>query len=226
MSSLSNVSSNLLQSLIAAGLGSTTSTQRTDESTNTLDSSGVSSLSSSTDSAQISPFSQLLSTLQKLQQSDPSEYKSVMTQIGDKLADAAKAATADGDSAGADQLTKLSDAFKSAGESGDLPDIGVLAQSLDGPRGAPPPPPPPSSDSSSTTDDSDTTTDSSTSTSTSTSSTDSTELSDELTAKILEAFGLGSTDSSNTQAQSFQAMSIIMDTLADAGVLGSSAKTS
>jgi hypothetical protein len=144
-----------------------------------------------------------------------------MGQISTNLADAAKTATADGDTNAATQLTQLSNDFKSASQSGDLPNIQDLAKALDG-QGGPGGGPPPTSDSTSTTDSSSSS--SSTTSASSSSSTDASKLASALTDKILAAFHLSG--SSGSQDQSLDAMSIIMSTLANAGVYGSSTQTS
>ena len=144
--------------------------------------------------------------LQQLQQSDPTEYKSVMSQISTNLTKAASAATSDGDTSAATQLTTLASDFKSASTSGDLPNIQDLAQALGGSSG-PPPPSGSFSDSRS----------SSNSTSTSSSSTNSSNDSNSLTAKILAAFQTGASSQSDAQ----NPLAIILNTLSSAGVTSS-----
>jgi hypothetical protein len=70
------------------------------------------------DQSQISPFAQMMNTLQQLQQSDPTEYKRVTAQIATGLETAAKTATADGNTAAATQLTTLATDFTTASTSG------------------------------------------------------------------------------------------------------------
>jgi hypothetical protein len=53
----------------------------------------LSALASLSDNTQLSPFAQVLSTLQQLQQSNPTEYESFMSQIATNLTTAAQSAT-------------------------------------------------------------------------------------------------------------------------------------
>jgi hypothetical protein len=84
------------------------------------------------DSGQLSPFAQLLSTLQQLQQSNPTEYKQVTQQIATNLQNAAQTATSDGNTSAANQLTQLATDFTTASQSGQLPNISDLAQAIGG----------------------------------------------------------------------------------------------
>jgi hypothetical protein len=81
-------------------------------------SSGQSSrMSSSTpqfDSGNLSPFSKLLSTLQQLQQSNPSQYQQIMQQIATNLQSASQTATSQGNTPAANELTQLSKDFSQA----------------------------------------------------------------------------------------------------------------
>ena len=90
------------------------------------------SLGSTQDTNQLSPFAQLLSTLQQLQQSDPTEYQQVTQQIATNLQNAAKTATADGNTAAATQLNQLATDFTNASQSGQLPNVQDLAQAVSG----------------------------------------------------------------------------------------------
>jgi len=193
MSSIA-LTSNYLQSLLVA-IDSSASTSGT---SNSSTSSLSSATSSSSDNSQLSPFAQLLSTLQNLQQSNPTEYKSVMTEVAANLKNAASTATSDGNSTEASQLTALASDFTSAASSGDLPNIQDLAQALGGSGGglSGPPPPPPSSSSSSSSDGS------------------SSSTSEKLMAQILAAYQA----SNGSQSNALNPMSIIMNTLSSAGV--------
>jgi hypothetical protein len=73
-----------------------------------------------------------MSTLQQLQQSNPSEYKQVTQQIATNLQNAAKTATADGNSTQATQLNQLATDFTNASQSGQLPNVQDLAQAVGG----------------------------------------------------------------------------------------------
>ena len=83
-------------------------------------------------SGQGSPFAQILSNLQQLQQSNPIQYSTVTQQISSNLQTAAQAATANGNSAAANQLTKLSTDFSNAATSSQLPSVQDLAQLIGG----------------------------------------------------------------------------------------------
>ena len=73
-----------------------------------------------------------MSTLQKLQQTDPTKYQQVMQQIATNLQTAAQTATASGNTTAAAQLTQLATDFTSASKSGQLPNVQDLAQAVGG----------------------------------------------------------------------------------------------
>ncbi len=124
MSSISNsLSSSYLQSIFSA-------LQNTVASAGTT--AGTSSIAQQPDSSQLSPFAQLVSILQQLQQSDPTKYKQVTQQIAANLQSAAQAATQDGNSAAANQLTQLATDFSNASQTGQLPNGEDLAQAVGG----------------------------------------------------------------------------------------------
>jgi hypothetical protein len=83
-------------------------------------------------SGQGSPFAQILSNLQQLQQSNPIQYSTVTQQISSNLQTAAQAATANGNTGAANQLTKLSTDFSNAATSSQLPSVQDLAQLIGG----------------------------------------------------------------------------------------------
>jgi len=207
---LSGTSSTYLQSLLTSALSSANST-----SGSTASSSGV-SLGNSQDTNQLSPFAQLLSTLQQLQQSNPTEYQQVMQQIATNLQSAAKTATADGNTAAAAQLNQLATDFTTASQSGQLPNIQDLSQAVSGghhhhghhmngtPSMAGPLPFDPASSSSS----SGSTAGASTSTSTSSDSTTG------LLAQFLSNSGAGLLSQNNA----LNPMAIIVNTLSTAGI--------
>lgn len=127
MNSLSNVTDPYLQSLISnAASGATTNS-------NTIDPSSLALPQEST--PQLSPLAQVLSTLQQLQQSDPTEYQQVTAQIATNLQNAAQTATANGNSSQASQLNQLASDFKSASQNNTLPNIQDLAQAAHGAHG-------------------------------------------------------------------------------------------
>ena len=128
MGSINNLTSSYLQSVLNNILQSTglTATQ----SQNTASSASTSSVASESDSQQLSPFAQLMSTLQQLQETDPAKYKQVTQQIATNLQTAAQTATASGDTTAAAQLTQLATDFTSASKSGQLPNVQDLAQAI------------------------------------------------------------------------------------------------
>ncbi|MDR3702389.1 MAG: hypothetical protein P4L56_22265 [Candidatus Sulfopaludibacter sp.] len=96
-------------------------------STNSTSSLGASS-SAQSDSGQLSPFAQILSTLQQLQQSNPVQYRTVTQQIATNLQTAAQTAQSAGNTAAATQLNQLAADFTSASGNGQLPNVQDLAQ--------------------------------------------------------------------------------------------------
>jgi hypothetical protein len=160
----------------------------------------LASVSATTTQAQdnnnLSPFAQVMSELQQLQQSNPTQYQQVTQQIATNLTTAAQTATTAGNTTAASQLTQLATDFTNASTSGQLPSISDLAKALSGHHHhhhgghcAP------QSDS--------------------TSSTSSTNPSQTL-AQLLAAF-----QSSATQDSALDPMSIILNTLSSAGIGGS-----
>jgi hypothetical protein len=123
-SSLNNLSSSYLQSIIGTALqGAGLSTSQTNS---------TSPLAQQPDNGQLSPFAQLLNTLQQLQQSNPTEYQQVTQQIATNLQTAAQTATTDGNTTAASQLTQLSNDFSQASQNGQLPNVQGLAQAVGG----------------------------------------------------------------------------------------------
>jgi hypothetical protein len=99
--------------------------------------SGVSAASAQPpDSSQLSsPLAQLLSKLQQLQQSNPTEYQQVTQQIATNLQTAAQTAAGDGNTTAANQLNQLATDFTNASKTGQLPNISDLAQAVGGAAG-------------------------------------------------------------------------------------------
>jgi hypothetical protein len=129
--SINSLSNSLLQSILTSAVHSTGMTTGT--ANNSL--SGVGALSSASlqpDNNQLSPFAQLMSELQKLQQSDPAKYQQVTSQIATNLQTAAQTATAAGNTSAATQLNQLSSDFANASKSGQLPSVQDLAQAIGG----------------------------------------------------------------------------------------------
>jgi hypothetical protein len=130
MSSISNISSGYLQSILSGALqGAGLNANTTGKS---LSSAAVSSTGLQTDNQQLSPFAQLMNTLQQLQQSDPIKYQQVTQQIAINLQRAAQTSQADGNSTAAKQLNQLAADFTSALKSGQLPNIRDLALAIGG----------------------------------------------------------------------------------------------
>lgn len=96
--------------------------------------SGIDALSwvSQSDKSQLSPFAQIMSELQKLQQSNPTKYSKVTQQISTDLQSAAQTASADGYPKAATQLNQLAADFKSSSTSGQLPNVQDLARAVRG----------------------------------------------------------------------------------------------
>ncbi|HUP02578.1 MAG TPA: hypothetical protein VMU19_01235 [Bryobacteraceae bacterium] len=161
-------------------------------------STGALSGASQSDNTQLSPYAQITTELQQLQQSDPTKYSQVTGQIATNLQSAAKTAAADGNTTSASQLNQLATDFQNASSTGQLPNFQDLAQAAashhhhHGHGG-----PPPSTDSSSSTD------------------------TDSLTANSSLSQILASFQTSTAQSESLNPMNIIMDTLSTAGVTGS-----
>jgi len=126
MSPINSLSSSYLQSILSGTL------QNTSSAGNSSSSTGTSSVTAPSENGHLSPFAQLMSTLQQLQQSNPTEYKQVTQQIATNLQAAAKTAQADGNSTAANQLNQLATDFTSASESGPLPNVQDLAQAIGG----------------------------------------------------------------------------------------------
>jgi hypothetical protein len=148
-----------------------------------------------------------MSTLQQLQQSNPTEYKQVTAQIASSLQSAAQAANSQGNSTAANQLNQLATDFTNASQSGQLPNIQDLAQAVGGHHhhhhhhgggGA----------SSSTDADSSTS-----STSTSTASTSSSSSTDQSVNQAVAAY-----QTSTAQNNPFNPTSIILSALSSAGI--------
>lgn len=130
MGSINNLTSSYLQSVLNTTLQSAGLTTNT--TGNNPNSGAVSSVATQSDNGQLSPFAQLMSTLQQLQQSDPAKYQQITRQIATNLQNAAQTAQTDGNSAAANQLNQLATDFTNASKSGQLPNILDLAQAVGG----------------------------------------------------------------------------------------------
>jgi hypothetical protein len=128
-SSINNLSSSYLQSLLGSALQNTGLTAN---STGNGLNINASSTGIPSDNSQLSPFAQLLSTLQQLQQTNPTQYTQVTQQIATNLQTAAQTAQTDGNTTAATQLNQLATDFTSASKTGQLPNIQDLAQAVGG----------------------------------------------------------------------------------------------
>ena len=126
ISSINNLSSSYLQSILGTALENTGVTAGQSNSIN------ASLLALQSDNGQLSPFVQVMSSLQQLQQSDPSKYQQVTEQIATNLQRAAQTAQSDGNTAAANQLNQLAGDFSSASQNGQLPNVQDLAKALSG----------------------------------------------------------------------------------------------
>jgi hypothetical protein len=104
----------------------------TNNTNNSLSGIDPSSSVQQPDKGQLSPFAQLMSTLQQLQQTNPTQYQQVTKQIATNLQSAAQTAQANGNTAAANQLNQLATDFTNASKSGQLPNIQDLAQAVGG----------------------------------------------------------------------------------------------
>jgi hypothetical protein len=200
MGPIASLSSGYLQSVLNSVLQSSGLTGTTKKS------QGSSALSSGLqpDNTQLSPYAQITTELQQLQQSDPAKYQQVTQQIATNLQSAAQTAQASGNTTAATQLNQLATDFQNASTSGQLPNFQDLAQAASGHHhhhhhggGSASP-------------------DSSTSATTSTSATSNSSASGSLSQLLA---GL---EASGTQNDSLNPMSIILNTLSTAGIGGSS----
>jgi hypothetical protein len=207
-SSINNLANSYLQELLGTNLTGAGLSLNTSKSTSTTSTQPA-------DNGQLSPFAQVMSSLQQLQQSNPTEYQQVTQQIATNLQSAAQSATNSGNTSAASQLNTLASDFSSASQSGQLPNISDLAQAISGGGGhhhhhhghhA-------------TSSDSSTDSSSSSSSSSSTSTTGSTSSSSSSSSpldQLLAAF-----QSNTTQNESLNPLSIITNTLASAGITAS-----
>jgi len=126
MGTINNLSSNYLQSILNNAV------QNSGLNSNSASAVGASPAALPTDNQQLSPFAQLVSKLQQLQQSDPTKYQQVTQQIATNLQSAAQTAQADGNTTASSQLNQLSTDFSNASTSGQLPNLQDLAQATTG----------------------------------------------------------------------------------------------
>ena len=128
--SVNNLSNGYLQSLLANALES--SGQTNNSAGSILSNTNVSLPTLQTDNSQLSPFAQVLSAFQQLQQNNPTEYQQVTQQIATNLQSAAQTAQSQGNTNAASELSQLATDFTNASTSGQLPDIQDLAKAFGG----------------------------------------------------------------------------------------------
>ena len=124
MGSISSLSSSYLQSILSSVLQSSGLTG----TTKNTKSSGAASSTVQADNTQLSPFAQVATELQQLQQSNPTEYAQVTGQIATNLQSAAQAATASGNTRPRASSTRSRRTSQNASTSGQLPNFQDLAQ--------------------------------------------------------------------------------------------------
>jgi|SRR5580704_17904002 hypothetical protein len=130
MGSINNLSSSYLQSILGTAFQATGLTPNT--TANSQSTSSLASTALQPDNSQLSPFASIMSTLQQLQQTNPSEYQQITQQISTNLGTAAQTAQTDGNATAATQLNQLSTDFSSASKSDQLPSVQDLAQAIGG----------------------------------------------------------------------------------------------
>lgn len=128
MSAIGNISSSLLNQLF---------TQVSPPSSLNNSSGGIFSSSAAqfvapSDQGQLSPLGAILSSLQQLQQTNPTKYQQVTQQIATNLQAAAATAQKAGNTAQANQLNQLASDFADAAKTGQLPNILDLAKAVGG----------------------------------------------------------------------------------------------
>jgi ribosomal protein L22 len=123
-SPINNLSTNYLQSVLSTALQGTGLTTKT--SGNSVSSIGT----SQPDQGQLSPFAQIVSALQQLQQSDPTKYQQVTQQIATNLQNAAQTAQSNGHTNAANVLNQLATDFTNASQNGQLPNMHDLAKAM------------------------------------------------------------------------------------------------
>jgi hypothetical protein len=130
MGSINNLSSSYLQSILGTAFQATGLTPNT--TANSQSTSSLASTALQPDNSQLSPFASIMSTLQQLQQTNPSEYQQITQQISTNLGTAAQTAQTDGNATAATQLNQLSTDFSSASKSDQLPSVQDLAKAIGG----------------------------------------------------------------------------------------------
>ena len=132
VNSLSHIGS-YLESVVSNTISGVTGASAASSTSSASGSSGASSVDQSLPqdgNPQLSPFAQVLSTLQQLQQSNPSEYQQVTSQIATNLQNASQTATSAGNTSQASELSQLASDFSNASQNNTLPNIQDLAQAI------------------------------------------------------------------------------------------------
>ena len=122
-SPINSLSASYLQSILGSAVQGITAGQ-------TSNTNGPSFLQS--DASQLSPFVQLMSTFQQLQQTNPTQYQQLTQQIATNLQSAAQTAQAAGNTAAANNLNQLAKDFTGASQNGQLPNVQDLAKAIGG----------------------------------------------------------------------------------------------
>lgn len=125
ISPLTSAVQNYLPSILGAGNGNSGSASG-------LSRLGLPSIGMPQDQGGMSPFAQMLSTLQQLQQTNPAEYQQLTQQISTNLGKAAQQAQSQGNTAAASRLNKLAADFSQASQTDQLPSIPDLSKALGG----------------------------------------------------------------------------------------------
>ncbi|HWD99276.1 MAG TPA: hypothetical protein VG345_09570 [Bryobacteraceae bacterium] len=101
-------------------------------SANTSTAATSTSNAAPSDTSSLSPFAQLVSAFQQLQQSDPTTYAKLTQQIGTNLQSESQTAQSQGNSSVAGELSQLANDFTTASQTGQLPNLQDLAQAVGG----------------------------------------------------------------------------------------------
>ncbi len=126
MSPLTLLTGNPIQSILGVfGVGGSAKSTSGNTSVATAPNAGA-----GMDSGQLSPFAQLMSTLQQVQQSSPSQYQQLTQQIAANLQSAAQTAQTQGNATAANSLNQLATDFTQASTSGQLPNAQDLAAAI------------------------------------------------------------------------------------------------
>lgn len=202
LTGISNISNSYVQSLLSSlESGSSTNGSKSsniDASSLTLPQDG---------NAQLSPFAQVMSTLQQLQQSNPTEYQQVTSQIATNLQSAAQTATTNGNTSLASQLNQLATDFTNASQNNTLPNVQDLAHAMGAGHGHHHH----HMDAASNTSDASST--DGTTGSTSSSASNSSELN-----QLFSSFSSYMTNSASSSSSSLDPFSVITNTLSSAGI--------